>query len=694
MDNAKALRLARDAYTSSTTYFDSSVRKQVETDLNQFNSEHPAGSKYHSDAYKWRSRVFRSKTRATIRKNEAVAAEAFFTTGDVVSISPQDSKNDMQNASAEVMKALLQYRLTKTIPWFMVSMGAYQDAQTVGVVCSHQYWEFDGRKGIDRPCIDLVAIENIRFDPAAKWHDPVGTSPYFIELIPMYVKDVKARMQISDDPRRKSWLTVSDSDILSASKQSSDTIRLTREPNRTDSQDQSPQVTDYSIVWVHRNIIEDDGQDVIFYTLGCEKLLSEPVPLKSEYFHGKRPYVIGRCIIETHKNYPSGVAKITKEIQGEINELANQGIDATRFALNPRYFVKRGKRVDLRSLTRNVPSGVTLMDDPSIDAVMQKVDSQTSHSFQDQDRLNLDFDDIAGSFSGSSVQSNRKLNETVGGMNLLSTTANQVSGYQLRTFTETWMEPALRQLILLEQEYETDDIILALAAQQAQLMQKFGIDTITDELLRQELTLTVNVGMGATNPNDKVNTLLTGMNGIKTVLADGVLEKYGVKPVEVITEILGVLGYKNGGRFFDDGGDEDRGVKALKQQIAQLQQALDAKNPPELLAAQVKKLEAEATAINSNSIAKKVEAMYSAMQAAGVIAATPSTSPLADALLGSAGFVDANSAPVVPVYNGVPTAPVDVGTNTSPMQPAIPASPAEGINTGIETQRTTDGITT
>ena len=34
-----------------------------------------------------------------------------------------------------------------------------------------------------------------------------------------------------------------------------------------------------------------------------------------------------------------------------------------------------------------------------------------------QDRINLDFDELAGNFSSASVSSNRKMNETVGGMN-------------------------------------------------------------------------------------------------------------------------------------------------------------------------------------------------------------------------------------------------------------------------------------
>jgi hypothetical protein len=37
-------------------------------------------------------------------------------------------------------------------------------------------------------------------------------------------------------------------------------------------------------------------------------------------------------------------------------------------------------------------------------------------------------------------------------------------------------------------------------ASKAQLMQKYGINQITDELLNQSLTARVNVGMGATDP--------------------------------------------------------------------------------------------------------------------------------------------------------------------------------------------------
>jgi hypothetical protein len=32
-------------------------------------------------------------------------------------------------------------------------------------------------------------------------------------------------------------------------------------------------------VWVHKNIVEHEGEDYCYYTLGDQQLLSDPVPL-------------------------------------------------------------------------------------------------------------------------------------------------------------------------------------------------------------------------------------------------------------------------------------------------------------------------------------------------------------------------------------------------------------------------------
>lgn len=686
------LTIARDAFVGSTNYFDNSIRYDIEQDIRQFQSVHPAGSKYLTDTFRARSHFFRPKTRSAIRKGEATAAEALFATEDVLSVAAEDDENPVQQASAAVMKEILQYRLTKTIPWFLTAVASYQEAQAVGVVVSYQCWEYDGVRGIDRPAIKLRPIENIRIDPASEWVDPIGSSPYLIDMLPMYVKDVRARMT-QPDPKTGAprWVPIPDSEILQAVRSYSDSTRLTREGSkRTDSKDQITTLTDFTIVWIHKNIVEWNGQDWLYYTLGTNRLLSNPVPLRQVYRHGKRPYVMGFCALEAHRLYPGGVGRLTRDIQAEINENANQRSDNVKFAMNKRYFVKRGKRVDLRSLVRNIPSSVTLMDDPEKDVQVQETQDVTSSAYAEQDRLNLDFDDVAGAFSGSSVQSNRNLNETVGGMNILTASANKVENYQLRTWIETWAEPVLRQVTLLEQEYETDDIILSLAGRKAELPQKFGIDAVTDDLLQQELTLNINVGLGLTSPQEQVNRFMFGLSTLRDILADGVLERYGLKISEVIKEIFGKLGYKSGGRFFDE--NQDPAVTGLKAMVQQLEQRLAMKQDPDLTKAQIRKVMAEIDNIQAERVKKGVESAYSAMQAAGVIAATPQTAPIADTVMAAAGYrvpvppgVDPNfgtqsGAPLTEAAPEVPANP-----HTHPNLPQPPASAADGAQQGIET---------
>lgn len=636
------LQIASDAYAASTSYFDASIRPEIESAIRQFQGVHPSGSKYLSDAYRSRSRLFRPKTRAVIRKNEAVAAEALFSTLDVVSITPADDTNKAMQASAVAMQSLMQYRLTKSVPWFLMSIAAYQESQVSGVVISKQMWEYDADRKLDRPVIKMVPPENFRFDAAAEWSDPIGSSPYLIELLPMYIGDIKARMRVTENALQSKWRPLSDPQIKAAMRPYGDSTRILREGQRQDSREQQNAYSDFNIAWVHQNIVRVDGVDYIYHTLGTTELLDEPRPLKESVWHGERPYVLGLSVIEAFKNYPAGVARITKDTQAEINEVANQRIDNVKFALNKRYFVRRDKRVDVRSLVRNVPSSVTFMDDPNPstgDVHVVETPDVTSSGYAEQDRLNLDFDDISGAFSSSSVQSNRRLNETVGGMNILTSNANQVSGYQLRTFVVTWVEPVLRQVMKLIQHYETDLVVLAAAGQGAKLVQKFGVDEITDELLSQDLTLNVNVGMGATNPHDQVSNFLQAMEAIKNLLADGILTQYGLDVHEAIKEIFGKLGYRDGSRFFPEGQDDPR-IAQMQSQVQQLEAQLQQKQDPQLTQAQIAKISAEIEKTRIDILKTVSDAAFSATQAAEKMAAVPETAPIVDQIMQSGGFQD------------------------------------------------------
>jgi hypothetical protein len=531
------MTLARQAYTFSTSWFDANFRKRVEDSLRLFNNQHTLDSKYNDPNYSKRSRLFRPKTRAVIRKNEAAAAAAFFSSMEVVNVEAENQSDKAQVASAAIMKQLLQYRLTKKekgIPWFHIVIGGLQDAQKSPAACAKYDWDKEG----DKPSVKLIPIENLRFDAAADWTDVVNTSPYIIEIMPMYVCDIKDN---------KIFRRVSDQELLQAKVGQQSSTTITREKGAQDPRDADRAISDYEVVFVQRHIHRRNGQDWEFYTLGEVSLLTQPKPLKASQIHGKRNYVIGCAVLETHTTMPSSIPELSRGLQEEANEIVNQRLDNVKFVLNKRWLVARNKNVDLASLVRNVPGAVTLADNPKEDIVESNWPDVTSSAYAEQDRINADMDELLGNFSSGSVMQNKQAMESpMRTLGLLNSGASQLTEYLLRTYVETFIEPLLRAIVLLEQCYETDITLIGLAAENAQLFQKHGVSQVTDELLNQELTIKVDVGMGATDPAAKLQKFLMGVTAYAQIAQQ---PPAGMNINEVGKEIFGHLGYQDGKRF-------------------------------------------------------------------------------------------------------------------------------------------------
>jgi hypothetical protein len=192
----------------------------------------------------------------------------------------------------------------------------------------------------------------------------------------------------------------------------------------------------------------------------------------------------------------------------------------------------------------------------------------------------------------------------VGGMQMLGQGANQLTEYLIRTLTETWIEPVLRQLVKLEQAYETDMTILGLAGQKsAEVMERYGVNEVTDEMLNQELTVRVNVGMGATDPQTKLqkftHATMTYAQVMQTVP--------DADPVAVRKEVFGLAGYRDGGRFFKQGPDpkmeqaaqlaqqQQQVIQSLQTRLEQLEMDKSAENQQKLADADLKQTQAVKT---------------------------------------------------------------------------------------------------
>ncbi len=596
------LARARSAYRSSTDWFDSSVRRKVEDNMRMFNSQHPRGSKYHHSAYAKRSKLFRPKIRTATRKLEAAASAAFFATQDAVACIAPNPGDPRQLLSQRVQTELLNYRLSSTdIPWYLTCLGALQDSAKQGLVVSKQGWryqevqqvteetEYDSVTGEnlginrtieykvlkDHPKITLLPIENVRVSPGCDWRDPVNSSPYFIEREPFYVHEILERGGQKAQRGHSAWREVTKDQIRSSLRNDYDSIRQAREGTREDRYDDvRTDVQEYDICWVHHNFMMVDGEDWYYDTLGEEFLLSvEPQPRTEVFPTMNRPYRIGYSTIETHKPYPAGIVELASPLTEEVNDVTNLRLDSIRHVLSPRYFIRRGQSVDIQSLMKNVPGGVTTMDDPNSDVNIRTVQDPTSGSYREQAGLNLEIDDLLGNFSGSSVADNRNLNETVGGMKLLNEGANEITEMTIRIFTETWVEPVLQQIMEYEMAYESDEVVLSIVGSRSGVHPRVAF-----EMIKMPTRVTCNVGYGATNPEDKLKKITTAVEALRLVnpkLAEKIDEK------EITTEIFGSLGYKSADRFFPQLFDDkkDPEVLRLEGQVQELMKAIETDQP-------------------------------------------------------------------------------------------------------------------
>ena len=587
--------MAQSNFNTARTYQDASLTVQWERNADHFNNRHFRRSAYNTRMYKGRSRLFRPLTRASERASSAQAAAALFSNLEIVDVQPENQNDPEQVLSARIIKSVLTYRLNKSIPWYLTCMGAWQDTRVYGPCYTYTDWLYEEKDVIveqtiknvmggddtkerkekvkktiivnDKPIIDMIPVENLLLDPACDWRDPISTSPYVVRLVPMYLTDIESRMTAIDPKTDKpQWKQLDRGQIMSSQRDVYNTVRQAREgdnrPDKTDSQEQA----EFKVFWVHENFVRIGGEEYVYWTLGTSHMLTEVVPLREAYIVNERPFTYGFSVIEAHRFSPSSPTDLISNLQIGINDTANLRLDNVRLALNKRYIIRRGATVDLEALMRSVPGGGVMTDDPDKDIKVVDTRDVTGSSYKEQERLETESNDVTGSFLGGSVQNNRQLNETVGGMEMLSEGANAISEMDIRTFAETWVKPQLELLIRYIQAYESDEVIFNTAFEEAvkqggltQKMDKINKQSIMNRVLNEKMTINVNVGLGATSPQRKVQTLS------RTVEAVGSLPEMAAEldGKEIAKEMFAAAGFNDGARFLKK---KEEGEEQLTQE--------------------------------------------------------------------------------------------------------------------------------
>jgi hypothetical protein len=670
-DDKQWIDLFKNAKKSAEDHQTSKLQAAWSRNYRAFANRHFNGSKYDTYRYRSRSKLFKPKTRAAVRKNDATAAASMFSTEDVVSITPERASDKLQMSMARFLHEDLNYRLDRSNKWagpnwFLTAIGARQDTQLTGICVSKQYWEYEERvvstyvdvqtqtmaldetgmpiidmatgqpvmttsveQGIqdtvdivrDRPMITLIPPEHALIDRTGDWRDPIQEGGFFIAAMPARIDDVEyivAQQATRNVMGGGKWRDDIDlAKLRQAKAQKQDNAASVRRArgDGIDPYDSAFQGKDNETVWLYEVFYRKDGEDWHFWMLGDNILLSDPRPTIESYPEqfGDRPYVRGLGALEAHKTHPMAPVESWQPLQMEINDTTNLALDAMKMSISPITKIMKGRGVDLKQVQNRGPDAAILvqsMDDVTFD----RAPSPDGNSQMAVNIMSNDMDELAGVFAQGSVQSNRMLNETVGGMQLLSASAGALTEFDLRVWVETWVEPVLSQVVKLIKHYESDEVVISVAGDRAGLIEnlvagqgssKKPLDpqgqqqdaeeaqnpfeppiTIHDALSnldKAQVAVKVNVGIGALDTTQRMQKFMGGVNITKDLAP--LLQEQGIQPngAALLQEAWGLCGYKDGDRFFtvappkqDDGPPPEAQLEMLKQKGTMSKAQLDA----------------------------------------------------------------------------------------------------------------------
>jgi hypothetical protein len=596
----------KESLRVSSDYMQQTLRPGWSKAYRAFGNRHVDGSKYDTTRYRNRNKLFVPKTRMAVRKNDASAASALFSTADVMSIAPENESDPEQVMTARFIAAAVNYRLDRSTRmtgpgWFMTAIGSRQDAQLTGICASKQYWQYEERVSeeivtetdpvtgqkteriqkkstviADRPMVDLIPAEHVFADPTADWRDPVQSGGYWFVAYPVRLNDLETMVEDNVARPRMGggrWRKVNVRELTkgrTAEARRQDAVRRAREQGQDRYESRFADKRG-DVIWLYDCYYRYNGEDWNWWMLGETMMLSDPQPTRYAYpeQEGDRPYTMGVGSLETHKVYPMGPVESWQPLQQQANEITNLTLDALKMSISPITKIVRGRNVDTKQVQARGPDAMVFVDKPE-DVTFEKAPGPGGEQAQQQSLLNVAFDELSGSFSTGSVQTNRQLNETVGGMQLMAGSSNALTEFDLRVWAETWAEPCIRQVCRLVQFYEASEKIIKIAGQKAGLImapsvaprepgpleQKpspttppLALSKALDLMPSAAISVRVNIGLGSMDPRQKLEKF--GM-GLKFTMELGpLMDKQGFVPnaAELMNEAWGILGYKDPARF-------------------------------------------------------------------------------------------------------------------------------------------------
>jgi hypothetical protein len=651
------LKKAQKAWKISENYFDNNLKDIMAQRYKMYNSKHLASEKC-SEEGNTRSNHYVPKSHEFVKNSVSQVVSAYFLNADLLYLNPESSEDVVACMSSEYFTYLLNKRLKSKNNWWLtfIQMTA-QSGFIHNMSIAKVDWDVDKKESIAVP----IMLERFRVDPHADPLDPVGSSAFLIHQTEMYVDDLRAKQ------KEDGWLSVSVEDLqanfVSKAGMAKEEVSDARFIDQIDPRRGSEAVDDeLEKVFVNEVILRENGKYYVFFMLGTDKILTKIFTLKEIYPQGL-PFVMAPIFPEEMKIYATSPLDHAYPAQRILNEMTNLSMDAAYDSVYGPLMVKSGRGIDVKRVQkrgRDAVFEVKAMDDVS----QFNRQTNTMPLKNEIPILMNNFDSVVGGLPNSTV-SLEGGETTATGQNMRYRSQSQVINMYLMNYNEKFIEPVLNLMIACERinglanEKEVSKVFRAL-----NLMDKYTprliaakIDPATFEIDKAfadaEMNLSVNVGMGATSPQMRVEQFLASLNAIGSLAANPGLQNR-IDLDEVDKEIMSLNGYKDYKRFMRDTNDEDPRIAEKDGIIQQLQAKLAEKKSPEEVAADValknasaqdkiKKLElvdAQVANIKASTVVSKVDAQIKALEGAAGLMARSETAIGADKLLENAGYED------------------------------------------------------
>jgi hypothetical protein len=407
---------------------------------------------------------------------------------------------------------------------------------------------------------------------------------------------------------------------------------------------------------------------------------------ESPYEHGRFPFVPVWCYRRKRDNAPYGAIRNLRDPQDDLNKRASKSL---WILSTNRVIMERGAVDDIDELREEVarPDAVVVKNPGK----QLEINSDSELAQAHLGLMERDIQHIRNVGGVTNENLGRQTNATSG----VAIANRQEQGGVVTTEMFDNLRYAVQLLGELElaniEQFYTQEKVIRLVGPRgtASFVELNKVDPVTGEVLND---ITAMKGDFIVDEQDYRSSLrqamfeslfdLMGRLGqvnpqVALNLLDLVVEMADVpNRDELVSRIRQINGQKDP--------EAEQTPEELQQQQAQAeQQALQQQVAMETLQAQLAEMIAKGEHMNAQAIQKRVEAMYSALQAAQVIAVAPGIAPVADEIMKGSGFVD--MAPALDQQTAL------AAQAAGPIPPAENPSPLLGVQQGIQTMAP-DGV--